>query len=102
MHIEQAEVIASLINTRDEFKRVKNILVTDISGKLNGSYIITASSADIVVCGYNVTLSKPTIKTLLRLMDTQCNLIEQQISSLNEDIRIPIGGDGEDSTIATD
>lgn len=102
MHIEQAEVIASLINTRDEFKRVKKILVTDISHNHNAPYIFTASSADIVVGNYKVTISKPTIKTLLRMMDTQCNLIEQSISSLNEDIKITLGGDGEDSPITTD
>lgn len=101
MHIEQAELIASLVNTRDEFKRVKNILVTDLSGKLNGPFIITAPSADIVVGNYKVTLSKPTIKNLILMMDDQCKLIEQKISNLNEDIKIPLGGDGADSPITS-
>lgn len=95
MHIEQAEVIASLINTRDEFKRVKNILVTDLSSKLNGPCIFTVSSADIVVGNYKVTLSKPTIKTLLRMMEDKCNIIEQSISSFNEDTKVVIGCNGE-------
>lgn len=102
MHITQAEHIAALINTRDEFLRVKNILVTDLSSKLNGPCIFTAPSADIVVGNYKVTLSKPTIKTLLGMMDSQCKTIEQKISNLNAVTENSLGSDGADTTVTTD
>ena len=102
MNIEVAERIAELVNARNEFKRVKDILVTDLSSKLNGPFIITASSADVVVGNYKVTLSKHTISLLIRMMDDQCKEIEKTLSIYDADIKIHSRGDGADSPIASE